>query len=161
MQATKVGDDLIHDTVPRHREYTGLQDHRDVVHGLAKSQDVKDDHALVVGVVAEQFDAPHLIDDLITADATIDYTASGGINGTRDEVRDWLAQTLPMFSAMQHYVCQKEVALDGDTASVRVYLMNPMVISQPDGSAWRSTTSPHGWRSRELVEELVWDRKDS
>ena len=55
-------------------------------------------------------------DTVFTPDATIDYTASGGIKGTRDEVRDWLAQTLPMFSHMQHYVCQKEVALDGDHA---------------------------------------------
>ena len=110
-------------------------------------------------------------DTVFTADATIDYTASGGIKGTRDEVRDWLAETLPMFSAMQHYVCQKEVTLDGDTATVRIYLMNPMDISQPDGSTWRMemggyylhqlVRTPDGWRSRELVEEMVWDRKDS
>lgn len=109
-------------------------------------------------------------DTVFTADATIDYTASGGIRGTRDEVREWLAQTLPMFSHMQHYVCQKEVELDGDTAQVRVYLMNPMVITQPDGSPWRMEVggyylhrlvrTPDGWRSQELVEEIAWDRKD-
>lgn len=109
-------------------------------------------------------------DTVFTPEATIDYTASGGIKGTRDEVRDWLAETLPMFSTMQHYVCQKEVDLHGDEASVRVYLMNPMAISQPDGSAWRMEVggyyrhqlirTPDGWRSRELVEEIAWDRKD-
>jgi hypothetical protein len=109
-------------------------------------------------------------DTVFTPDATIDYTASGGIRGTRDEVREWLSQTLPMFSTMQHYVCQKEVALHGDTAEARVYLMNPMAIAQPDGSAWRMEVggyylhqlvrTPVGWRSRELVEELAWDRKD-
>lgn len=109
-------------------------------------------------------------DAVFTTDATIDYTASGGIKGTRDEVRDWLAEMLPMFSTMQHYVCQKEVALDGDQATVRVYLMNPMAIAQPDGSAWRMEVggyylhqlvrTPDGWRSRELVEEIAWDRKD-
>lgn len=109
-------------------------------------------------------------DAVFTPDATIDYTASGGIAGTRDEVRNWLAETLPMFSTMQHYACQKEVTLDGDTAVVRVYLMNPMAIAQPDGSAWRMEVggyyvhrlvrTPDGWRSRELVEEIVWDRKD-
>ena len=44
---------------------------------------------------------------VFTEDATIDYTASGGQKGTRDEIRDWLAATLPMFSNMQHYVAQK------------------------------------------------------
>jgi hypothetical protein len=111
-----------------------------------------------------------LYDTVFTPDATIDYTASGGIAGTRDEVRDWLAATLPMFATMQHYVCQKEVVLDGDTAEARVWLMNPMAIEQPDGSMWRMemggfylhqlVRTPDGWRSRELVEKMVWDRKD-
>jgi SnoaL-like protein len=109
-------------------------------------------------------------DTVFTPDATIDYTGSGGIKGTRDEVRDWLAETLPMFSKMQHYVCQKEVSLDGDTAVARIYLFNPMEITQPDGSPWRMDVggcyvhqlvrTPEGWRSRELVEEIIWDRKD-
>ena len=51
---------------------------------------------------------------VFTDDAVIDHTASGGQKGTRDEIRDWLAETLPMFSAMQHYVAQKEVHLDGE-----------------------------------------------
>ena len=109
-------------------------------------------------------------DTVFTPEATIDYTASGGIKGTRDEVREWLSQTLPMFSTMQHYVCQKDVTLDGDEAAVRVYLANPMAIAQPDGSAWRMEVggyylhqlvrTPEGWRSRELIEEIAWDRKD-
>jgi ketosteroid isomerase-like protein len=107
---------------------------------------------------------------VFTDDATIDYTASGGERGTRDEIRDWLAQTLPMFSNMQHYVAQKEVTLDGDTAEVRVYLMNPMQIAQPDGSTWQMDVGGYylhklvrtadGWRSRELIEELAWQRQD-
>jgi ketosteroid isomerase-like protein len=105
---------------------------------------------------------------VFTADATIDYTASGGQKGTRDEIRAWLAETLPMFSAMQHYVAQKEVQLDGDTAEVRVYLMNPMQIAQPDGGTWqldfggyylhKLVRTSDGWRSRELVEEFAWKR---
>lgn len=107
---------------------------------------------------------------VFTPEATIDYTASGGIRGTRDEVSAWLAETLPMFTTMQHYVCQKEVTLDGDRAEARVYLFNPMAIAQPDGSAWRMEVggcylhqlvrTPEGWRSRELVEQIIWDRKD-
>lgn len=110
------------------------------------------------------------LDSVFTPDATIDYTASGGIRGSYDEVRAWLAETLPVFSAMQHFVCQKEVTLDGDTAEVRAYMLNPLAIAQPDGSVWRMelggyyvhqlVRTSEGWRSRELVEELAWDRKD-
>ena len=39
-------------------------------------------------------------DTVFTPDATIDYSASGGLTGTRDEVRNWLAETLPMFSTV-------------------------------------------------------------
>ena len=109
-------------------------------------------------------------DTVFTPGATIDYTASGGLKGTRDEMRDWLAETLPMFSKMQHYICQKEVTIDGDTAVARIYLFNPMEITQPDGSAWRMEVggcylhqlvrTSEGWRSRELIEEIIWDRKD-
>jgi hypothetical protein len=45
-----------------------------------------------------------------------------------------------------------------------------MAIAQPDGGTWRMEVggyylhqlvrTPEGWRSRELVEELAWDRKD-
>jgi ketosteroid isomerase-like protein len=108
---------------------------------------------------------------VFTEDATIDYTASGGERGTRDEIRDWLARTLPMFSNMQHYIAQKEVTLDGDTAEVRVYLMNPMQITQADGSKWQMDVGGYylhklvrtsdGWRSRELIEELAWQRQDA
>jgi hypothetical protein len=107
---------------------------------------------------------------VFTEDATIDYTASGGEKGTLPEIRAWLAETLPMFSAMQHYVAQKEVRLDGDTADVRVYLINPMQIAQPDGGTWqldfggyylhKLVRTSDGWRSRELVEEFAWKRAE-
>ncbi|EFQ82396.1 hypothetical protein HMPREF0063_12558 [Aeromicrobium marinum DSM 15272] len=107
---------------------------------------------------------------VFTADATIDYTASGGISGTLEEVADWLAETLPIFSSLQHFVCQREIALHGDTADARIYMFNPMAITQPDGSTWRMefggyylhrlVRTPEGWRSRELVEERAWLRQD-
>lgn len=109
------------------------------------------------------------LDEVFTPDAYLDYTATGGIEGHYPEVKQWLADTLPMFGAMQHFVMQKEVLLDGDMAQVRVYLLNPMMIDQSDGSRWHMDVggyylhtlvrTPRGWRSRRLEEELVWDRK--
>ncbi len=110
------------------------------------------------------------LDAVFTPDAHIDYTATGGIAGPFPEVKKWLSETLPMFSAMQHVIAQKQVAIDGDTARVRAYFLNPMQIDQPDGSTWQMdiggayvhelVRTPEGWRSRHLHEEMLWQRKD-
>lgn len=109
------------------------------------------------------------LDRVFTPDAEIDYSATGGKAGAFPEVKAWLAETLPMFSGMQHFVTQKQVELDGDTAHVRAYFLNPMVMDQPDGRKWQMdiggvyvhdlVRTPEGWRSRRLEEELLWDRK--
>jgi len=109
------------------------------------------------------------LDEVFTPDAHIDYTASGGTVGTFPDVKAWLAETLPMFTELQHYVCQKEVRLDGDEAAVRAYFLNPLVIDREDGTRWQMdiggvyahtlVRTPEGWRSRRLVEEKIWDRQ--
>lgn len=111
------------------------------------------------------------LDDVFTPDAHIDYSATGGNVGTFPEIKKWLSETLPMFSAMQHALCQRQVTVDGDSAHVRAYFLNPMVMDQADGSKWHLdlggvyvhdlVRTPAGWRSRRLVEELLWDRKSS
>jgi hypothetical protein len=108
------------------------------------------------------------LDDVFTPDARIDYTATDGIAGTYPEVKAWLAKVLPMFARTQHYVTQADVRLDGDTAAVTAYFVNPMVYEPAEGPAqlWefggyyhhRLVRTGGGWRSRELVEELVWKR---
>ena len=109
------------------------------------------------------------LDRVFTPDAHIDYSATGGKAGPFPEVKAWLAETLPMFSGMQHFITQKKVDLDGDTARVRAYFLNPMVMDQADGRKWQMdiggayvhdlVRTPDGWRSRRLEEELLWDRK--
>jgi hypothetical protein len=108
------------------------------------------------------------LDEVFTADAYIDYTVTGGIEGAFTEVKAWLAEMLPMFPGRHHVLGQSEVAIDGDKADVTAYFLNPMVLPQPDGSEllWefggyyrhKLVRTPEGWRSRELVEELVWKR---
>ena len=112
------------------------------------------------------------LDTVFTPDAHIDYSASGGHVGSFPEVKAWLSETLPMFTGMQHYVTQKDVridAVDPDRADVRVYFYNPMVFHEAEGKKplmdlggyyhHELVRTPDGWRSRRLVEELVWERK--
>jgi hypothetical protein len=85
-------------------------------------------------------------------------------------VKAWLAGTLPAFTAMQHFVTQKEVHLAGDEATVRAYFLNPLVIDREDGSRWQMDVggiyvhalvrTVDGWRSRRLVEEVLWHRQE-
>jgi hypothetical protein len=109
------------------------------------------------------------LDRVFTPDAHIDYTATGGAAGAFPEVKAWLADTLPMFSGMQHFITQKRVRLDGDRAQVRAYFLNPMVLDREDGTRWHLDVggvyvhslvrTGEGWRSSRLVEELLWDRR--
>ena len=111
------------------------------------------------------------LDRVFTPDAHIDYTASGGTAGPFPEVKAWLAEMLPMVSGMQHLLGQKRVEIDGDEAHVRAYFYNPMAMDQPDGTKWHLdiagvylhtlVRTEAGWRSRRLVEELLWERKPS
>lgn len=108
------------------------------------------------------------LDEVFTPDARIDYTATGGMAGGYPEVKRWLAENLPLFPRRQHVLGQKEVDLGSDQAAVTAYFLNPMVLTDRDGTEllWefggfyrhRLVRTPAGWRSRELVEELCWKR---
>lgn len=108
------------------------------------------------------------LDEVFTPDAAIDYTESGGIAGSYPEVKEWLAQMLPLFPRRMHMLGQREVVVDGDTATVTAYFDNPMVMPRPDGTEQiveigglyhhELVRTEAGWRSRRLVEELVWKR---
>lgn len=107
-----------------------------------------------------------LLDRVFTPDATIDYTAAGGIAGAYPEVRAWLEQVLPGFAMRQHLVANEEVELDGDRATSRCSLLNPM--ARPDGNGGAKlffvggayvdefVRTPSGWRIRRRVEEQSW-----
>jgi 3-phenylpropionate/cinnamic acid dioxygenase small subunit len=106
------------------------------------------------------------LDDVFTADAFIDYTSAGGIKGAFPEVKAWLAQVLPHFSAYQHLVTNKQVELDGDAATSVAGFYNPMVQTKPDGSTStffvggeyhdKLVRTKDGWRIAERVEKTVW-----
>jgi hypothetical protein len=110
------------------------------------------------------------LDSVFTPDAEIDYTQTGGIADDYPVVKAWLAENLPLFPRRLHLLGQVEIRLEpgADEADVAAYFANPMVLAQPDGSEllWefggvyhhRMVRTPDGWRSRRLLEELVWKR---
>jgi len=108
------------------------------------------------------------LDEVFTPDAEIDYTATGGIAASYPEVKAWLAEMLPIFPKRMHSLAQVDSQVDGDTATVAAYFHNPMLLPQRDGSETvvefggiyhhDLVRTPDGWRSRRLLEELVWKR---
>lgn len=106
------------------------------------------------------------LDTVFTPEAVIDYTSAGGVRGTRDEIKAWLAKALAAFPVRQHLIANKQVVIDGDTATVRAYFYNPMMMALGDGPPQpvpgggyynhRLVRTTEGWRSVELVEEEVW-----
>ena len=114
-----------------------------------------------------------LLDTVFTADATIDYTESGGIAASFGEVKPWLAEMLPaFFPKRMHTIGQVAITLgiDGndDEATATAYFHNPMPMSDGQGGEkivevgglyhHRMVRTPDGWRSRDLHEEVVWKR---
>ncbi len=103
-----------------------------------------------------------------TADARIDYTAAGGIQGSLPEVRAWLEEVMPGFKMTQHLVTNKEIRLDGDTATCRSCLFNPMGVADGDGMMVflecgtyrdRLVRTADGWRIAERVEQPTFSTR--
>ena len=109
------------------------------------------------------------LDTVFTADAQIDYTSTGGIAAAFPEVKSWLAQMLPLFPRRMHSLAQVDIDFREDqTAIVAAYFHNPMGLPQDEGPDHlvefggiyhhEFVRTPDGWRSRRLLEELVWKR---
>jgi hypothetical protein len=107
-----------------------------------------------------------LLDTVFTPDAEVDYVASGGIRGSYPEVRAWLAKVLGLFPVTVHYVTNSEVALQGDRASARTAVYNPMFLGKPDGTLHHFAVGAYyvdelvrtetGWRIAKRREEQAF-----
>lgn len=101
------------------------------------------------------------LDDVFTADATLDFTATGGISGTLPEVKGWLGTVLPNFGGHQHLVATSQVTLAGDTATARTICHNPMWFDDAAAAPmcvglWYLDTfrrTPVGWRIASRVQQ--------
>ncbi|MCP2289456.1 nuclear transport factor 2 family protein [Nocardia amikacinitolerans] len=104
-----------------------------------------------------------LLDEIFTADATIDYTAMGGPAGDLASTKQFLATVMPNFPAFQHLVSNSSITVDGDTATARTMCHNPMLVAGEKGTQslmlcglWYLDTFARVdglWRIRQRVEE--------
>jgi hypothetical protein len=87
----------------------------------------------------------HAVDDrdwprfeaLWVPEATIDYTASGGISGRPAEVAAWMPGALSVFTWSLHSISTHEIRFTGaDTATGRVHLVNR------NGVEWEGQAEP-------------------
>jgi 3-phenylpropionate/cinnamic acid dioxygenase small subunit len=103
-----------------------------------------------------------LLDEVFTPDAHLDYTTAGGIAGDFSTVKAWLAEVLPHFPQYQHVVGNRNVTLDGDTATSVSAFFNPMVMQNGDtffcGGEYRDqlVRTSDGWRIADRFEQTVW-----
>lgn len=106
------------------------------------------------------------LDGIFTSDASIDYSETGGAKGTLAEIKAWLPIALERFPMFQHMVATTKLKLDGETATSRTILFNPMTLRAEDGTEnvffiglWyrdRLVRTVDGWRICERYEELSW-----
>ncbi|TDC02959.1 nuclear transport factor 2 family protein [Nonomuraea longispora] len=108
----------------------------------------------------------HLLDEVFTADAVIDYTSAGGIRGARDEVRVWLAGVLEHWPGRLHLIGAPSIDVRGGEARVSAPFTDTLAPTKDlvaadaegflHGGGWYHhlmCRTPGGWRSVELVEE--------
>jgi 3-phenylpropionate/cinnamic acid dioxygenase small subunit len=107
------------------------------------------------------------LDTVFLPDAHLDYSSNpGGIAGPYGEVRQWLETSLAPFPVTQHLVTNIDVRVDGDRATSRTMVYNPMGAATREGplhffflggrydDEWART--PDGWRIAKRVETLLW-----
>jgi hypothetical protein len=103
----------------------------------------------------------HLLAEIFTADAVIDYTAMGGPRGNVEEITTFLSTTMPLFPAYQHLLANSSITVDGDTAMARTMCHNPMTLPGEEArlmfcGLWyldRFVRVDGQWRIAERVEE--------
>jgi hypothetical protein len=108
------------------------------------------------------FDA---LDEVFTPDAVIDYSEAGGAKGSLADIKRWLPVAMQRFPGFQHMVATTQLKLDGDKATSRTILFNPMVY-EAEGKQqvffvglWyrdKLVRTEKGWRIAERVEQMSY-----
>ena len=100
--------------------------------------------------------------EIFLEDASVDYSGSGGLSGSVDEVIDYLDASLGFQKELgfapttQHLVGNFELTLSKDSAKVRCMLYNPIMLGQGEGA----NAAIFGvWYTFEVEREKVWKIK--
>lgn len=106
-----------------------------------------------------------LLDTVFANEAHLDYRSAGGIEGGYPEVRQWLAEVLPIFDVTQHLVVNREFSnvIDGVRARSCFLNVNRLTI---EGEPWLFTVggryhdllinATSGWRIKRRIEHTLW-----
>ncbi len=107
-----------------------------------------------------------LLDSVFLPDAQVDYTTSGGIRGKYPEVKAWLQKALAAFSMTQHMISNSTVTIEGDRATGRTMVFNPMALKNAEGKQQlfyvgayyhdKLVRTQAGWRIAERFEEQAY-----
>jgi 3-phenylpropionate/cinnamic acid dioxygenase small subunit len=97
-----------------------------------------------------------LLDQVFSAEATVDYASTGGKAGSCREVMVWLDRALKDWPLNLHFISNIEIELEADRARAISYFNAPMGRQEPDGSQYIITNAgyyrddlvrtPGGWR---------------
>lgn len=118
--------------------------------------------AYVFAIDAKDYDA---LDAVFVPGATVDYRAAGGAAGTWPTMKAWLKGALAPFPLTQHLIGLPLIHLDGDHASARTMLFNPMRLARPQdeelffvGCTYADdlVRTAEGWRIAKRVEMDFW-----
>ena len=103
-----------------------------------------------------------LIDSCFTGDATCDYSAVGGPNGSYSQLQKWFQETLGHVKASLHRVGNVTYEFEGDVARTRAMYMNPFIIELPGDNQGALTVGGYyedefvrtsdGWRIRQRID---------
>ncbi|MFE0105570.1 nuclear transport factor 2 family protein [Streptomyces sp. NPDC059009] len=120
---------------------------------------------------------------LFASDGRADYRSAGGIEGSAQDVADWLAETMALFPMRQHLISNRKLRFEhleqdtGDSAHVQADYFNPMRMAARPGGAEPDGTAPDfecggrygfavvrtrgGWRMRRVTVTEKWRRTRS
>ena len=102
---------------------------------------------------------------VFTEDADVDYTNSTPLRGTPTELAAWYEVNFAPVPWTMHYVTNVDITFDGaeDAAKVTAMFYNPCLLPGQDATSYFGgyyhhdfVRTPQGWRSKHLVEEMVW-----
>ncbi|MDP9092330.1 MAG: nuclear transport factor 2 family protein [Actinomycetota bacterium] len=103
------------------------------------------------------------LDAIFTADAHLDFTASGGEKGDLATIKTFFDRALNMFEGHQHLMGNTTVTIEGDSATSQTLCHNPMYLTGDDGEQrvlfvgiWYHDTwvrGADGWRISRRVQQ--------
>lgn len=121
--------------------------------------------AYVYAIDAKDYDA---LDTVFVPGATVDYRAAGGTAGKWPAMKAWLRRALAPFPLTQHLIGLPLIRLDGDRASTRTMLINPMQFARTQGDDHlflvgctyvdELVRTADGWRIASRVEQDFWTK---